>query len=33
METFWATAKLEMEFLQGSFKDFTRSQMHTIIFD
>jgi transposase InsO family protein len=33
METFWAAAKREIEFLHGPVKHKTRSQLRTIIFD
>jgi len=33
METFWAAAKREIEFLHGPIKSKTRSQLRTIVFD
>ena len=33
MESFWATAKREIELLHGSVRQMTRSQLRTIIFE
>jgi hypothetical protein len=33
METFWATAKSEIDHIWGPVRNFTRSELRTILFD